>query len=60
MDAALLLGHFGDPEARPKLQEIIAQADRHPQPLVILACWYTLKVDKKDAAAAVKLAELIK
>lgn len=60
MDAALLLGHFADPAARPKLQQIVAQADRHPTPLVILACWYTLKIDKKDAAAAAELATLIK
>jgi HEAT repeat protein len=60
VDAALMLGHFADPAARPKLQAILAQADSHPPALVILASWYILKIDKKTDQAVAELAKLIK
>ena len=60
VDAALLLGHFGDPAARPKLQSILSQADSHPPALVILASWYILKIDKKTDQAVAALANLVK
>lgn len=60
VDAALALGHFGNPAARPKLQEIISQAESHPPALVILASWYTLKIDKKTDQAVAEMAKLMK
>ena len=60
VDAALMLGHFGDPAARPKLQAILSQADAHPPALVILASWYILKIDKKTDQAVTELAKLVK
>ncbi len=60
VDAALMLGHFGDPAARPKLQDILAKADSHPPALVILASWYILKIDKKTDQAVTALANLVK
>lgn len=60
VDAALMLGHIGDPAARPKLQAILSQADSHPPTLVILASWYILKIDKKTDQAVAALAKLVK
>jgi len=60
VDAALMLGHFGDPAARPRLQAILSQADAHPPTLVILASWYILKIDKKTDQAVTELAKLVK
>ena len=60
VDAALMLGHFGDPAARPKLQEILSRAESHPPALVILASWYILKIDKKTDQAVAALANLVK
>jgi HEAT repeat protein len=60
LDAALLLGHFGDPAARPRLQEIINVPDRHAPALVILASWYVLKIDKQTDKAVEELAKMIK
>ena len=59
LDAALLLGQFGDPSARPKLQNILAQADQQPPTLVVLASWYILKIDKQADAAVAQLAKLV-
>jgi hypothetical protein len=55
-----MLGHFGDPAARPRLQTILSQADAHPPTLVILASWYILKIDKKTDQAVTELAKLVK
>jgi len=60
VDAALALGHFGDPAARDKLQGIISQAEAHPPALVILASWYFLKIDKKTDQAVAKMVKLVK
>lgn len=56
-DAALVLGRFGDKDARPSLLEIASKSDRHPMLLVVLANWYILKIDEQSKAAAAALAK---
>ncbi len=56
IDAALALGHFGDPAAAAKLRHVVANAKRHPDALAVLASWYLLKIDGKIDEAVAKLA----
>jgi len=59
-DAALVLGSFGDADARKKLEEFIARPERHPTPLLALSSWYLLKIEGRSRAAAAELAGRIK
>jgi len=59
-DAALALGHFGDPAARPRLAEILANRQRHPPALVVLASWYLVKIAGQSRPAAAQLAKAVK
>lgn len=59
-DAALALGHFGRREGRAALADIVANPQRSPPALVVLASWYVLKIDGQTKQAAGELAKLIK
>jgi len=59
-DAALVLGSFGDEDARKRLEEFIARPDRYPAPLLALSSWYLLKIDGRTGVAATQLSEQIK
>lgn len=58
-DAALALGHFGDPGATARLTRILAGQETHPPTLVVLSSWYLLKIAKQTQPAATHLAKLI-
>jgi len=59
LDAALTLGRFGDARARAALQAVVAAPGRHAKPIVALAAWYVLKIDRRSAAAADALARRV-
>lgn len=59
-DAMLTLGRHGDPGARAPLQRVVAEAERHSDPMVALACWYLLGLDGQTRSVAGALAAAIK
>jgi HEAT repeat protein len=59
-DAALTLGHFGDPAATDYFSRIISREAGHAVAEVTLASWYLLKIKKQSKAAAKQLAKIIK
>lgn len=59
-DAALLLGRFGDADAKAPLSAIAAKPERNSKLLIVLANWYLLKIEKKTDAAAQALAKEVK
>jgi len=59
-DAALTLGHFADPAAAEYFNRIITRESGHSITFTTMASWYLLKIQKQSAAAAKKLAALIK
>jgi len=58
-DAALALGHFGDPAAAGRLGEIVAKPKAHAPALVVLSSWYLLKIAGQTRPAAAQLARII-
>lgn len=59
-DAALVLGHLGDPAATEYLGGLLANPQRQPPALLVLASWYLLKIARQTQPAAAQLANLIK
>lgn len=59
-DAVLTLGHAGDKAAGEALDAIVAHPNQYPSPLVVLSCWYSLKVHGQTQAAAVQMAKKIR
>ena len=55
IDGAMTLGYFGKPEAADTLLDVVRRADRHPDALVTLACWYLLKIRRKQAQGVAKI-----
>ena len=55
IDGAMTLGYFGKPEATDALLGVVRHTDRHPDALVTLACWYLLKIRRKQAQGVAKI-----
>ncbi len=60
VDAGLILGRFGDRDAKAVLTDIAAKPDKHAIVLLARANWYLLKIAGKSKEAARELAKEIK
>jgi HEAT repeat protein len=58
-DAALVLGRFGDTQAQPNLERVIANPTRHGTLMATQASWYLIKLDPDSKSLATNVGERI-
>ncbi len=58
-DAALVMGRFADPRAKPYLLRIVTHPRRHPKALTILSSWYLLRIAGRTQQAGKQLANIL-
>lgn len=59
-DAGLLLGKFGDKDAKDFLESVTNNADKHSTLLLTMAYWYRIKIAGQGKAAAQALVKAVK
>lgn len=55
-DAAVALGHLGDPAVAEYFSDIISHPERHSTEMLTLACWYLLKIHNQTEPVAGQIA----